>query len=123
MSAIYNPGHHSGRYVGAANDTGGLLLFHITDSSWANANNLLIAQASPIVADKYDLDQPTVTKVLLKCTSMGTSLQNNWHYDADQQAVIFDSNPPGEGDITEIHYSALAKVRVRFVLGIHMICA
>ena len=50
LSAIYNPGHHSGRYAKNANDTGGLL-FHITDSSWANSNNLqLIAQAS-VIAD------------------------------------------------------------------------
>ena len=107
LSAIYNPSHHSGRYVGAANDTGGLL-FHITDSSWANANNLqLIAEAS-IVADKYDLDQPAVESTV-EVYINGYLVQSNWVYDPDQQAVIFTSNPPGEGDITEIHYSAMAE--------------
>ena len=107
LSSIYNPNHHSGRYVGAANDTGGLL-FHITDSSWANANNLqLIAEAS-VVADKYDLDQPAVESTI-EVYINGYLVQGNWYYDAAQQAVIFDSNPPGEGDITEINYSAMAE--------------
>ena len=38
-------------------------------------------------------------------------------YDESQQAVLFTSNPPGEGDITEIHYAALAEWRVVFVLS------
>ena len=105
LSAIYNPSHHSGRYVGAANDTGGLL-FHITDSS-ANLNNLqLIAQAS-VLADKYDLDQPAVGSTVE--VYINGTVQGNWVYDESQQAVLFTSNPPGEGDITEIHYAALAE--------------
>lgn len=107
LSAIYNPSHHSGRYVGAANDTGGLL-FHITDSSWANSNNLqLIAQAS-VIADKYDLDQPAVESTV-EVYINGYLVQGNWVYDETQQAVLFTSNPPGEGDITEIHYAAMAE--------------
>ncbi len=107
LSAIYNPSHHSGRYVGAANDTGGLL-FHITDSSWANSNNLqLIAQAS-VIADKYDLDQPAVASTV-EVYINGYLVQGNWYYDEAQQAVVFDSNPPGEGDSIEITYAALAE--------------
>jgi hypothetical protein len=107
LSSIYNPGHHNGRYVGAANDTGGLL-FDITDNTWADANNLqLIAEAS-VIADKYDLDQPAVESTVEVYVN-GYFVQGNWYYDSSQQAVFFDSNPPGEGDSIEIHYSAIAE--------------
>ena len=107
MSAMYNPGHHNNRYVDAVNYTGGLL-FDIMDTSWSNANNLqLIAEAS-VVADKYDLDQPAVESTI-EVYINGYLVQGNWHYDEAQQAVVFDSNPPGEGDMTEIHYAAMAE--------------
>ncbi len=107
MSAIYDPGRHNNRYVGAANDTGGLL-FNITDTSWSNANNLqLIAEAS-VIADKYDLDQPAVESSI-EVYINGYFVQGNWYYDEAQQAVFFDSNPPGEGDTIEIRYSVLAE--------------
>ena len=107
LSSIYNPGHHSNRYVSAANDTGGLL-FNITDSSWSNANNLqLIAEAS-VIADKYDLDQQAVESTI-EVYINGYVVQGNWYYDAAQQAVFFDTNPPGEGDTIEIHYAAMAE--------------
>ncbi len=107
VSAIYNPGNHWGRYVAAANDTGGLL-FDITDSSWSNSNNLqLIAEAS-IIADMYSLDQPAVESTIEVFVN-GYPVQSNWHYDSGQEAVVFDSSPPGEGDTIRIVYSALAE--------------
>lgn len=107
LSTIYNPNHHSNRYVSAANDTGGLI-FNINDGSWSNSNNLqLIAEAS-IIADKYDLDQPAVASTIEVYVN-GFLVTSYWHYDEAQQAVIFDSNPPGEGDTIQIIYSALAE--------------
>ena len=61
------------------------------------ANNLqLIAQASLLWLTKYDLDQPAVASTV-EVYINGYLVQNIWYYDADQQAVIFDSNPPEKG--------------------------
>ena len=46
LSAIYNPSHHSGRYVGAANDTGGCCFILQTVLGRIENNLQLIAQAS-----------------------------------------------------------------------------
>ena len=39
----------------------------------------------------------------------GYLVQSNWYYDSALEAVVFDSNPPGEGDTIQINYSALAE--------------
>ena len=111
MSAIYNPNDDlNDRYQTAVAMTGGLL-FDITESStnnWSSPENIaLIAEAS-VMVDRYDLDQPAVESTI-EVTVNGYPVVGNWYYDADQQAVIFDDQAPGESDITNIQYAALAE--------------
>ena len=106
MSVIYNPNDNWGRYTYVANATGGLS-FSIYDGSWSSASNLQLLAAASIIADKYDLDNPAVESTI-HVEINGYTVSNNWHYDAAQQAVFFDSNPPGEGDTIRITYASPA---------------
>ena len=111
MSAIYNPNDDlNERYQTAVTMTDGLL-FDIHESStnnWSSPENMaLIAEASVIV-DRYDLDQPAVESTIEVMVN-GQTVEGNWYYDAEQQAVIFNDQPPGENDITNITYAALAE--------------
>ena len=117
MTAIYNPSYTDGwstyrstRYEEAVNLTGGLL-FDITNSStnnWASPSNLALLAEASVISDRYDLDQPAVESTI-EVYINGYLVQGNWYYDDVQQAVIFDTNPPGEGDSIEIVYAALAE--------------
>lgn len=111
MTAIYNPNDDSlGQYQSAVNMTGGLL-FDITNSSannWSSPSNLALLAEASVIPDKYDLDQPAVASTV-EVYINGYFVQGNWHYDEAQQAVFFDSNPPGEGDSIEIHYAGMAE--------------
>ena len=111
MTAIYNPNDDSGlRYQNAVNMTGGLL-FDITNSStnnWASPANLQLLAEASVIPDRYDLDQAAVESTI-EVYINGYFVQGNWHYDEAAQAVVFDSNPPGEGDSIEIVYAALAE--------------
>ena len=111
MSAIYNPNDDlNERYETAVTMTNGLL-FDIHESAtnnWSSPENMaLIAEASVIV-DRYDLDQPAVESTI-EVTVNGSAVEGTWYYDAEQQAVIFADQPPGENDITNITYAALAE--------------
>ncbi len=111
MTAIYNPNDDLDlRYESAVNMTGGLL-FDITNSSannWASPANLQLLAEASVITDRYNLDQPAVESSI-EVYINGYFVQGNWHYDEAQQAVFFDSNPPGEGDTIEIRYSVLAE--------------
>ena len=111
MTAIYNPNDDSGlRYQNAVNMTGGLL-FDITNSStnnWASPANLQLLAEASVIPDRYDLDQAAVESTI-EVYINGYLVQGNWHYDEVGQAVVFDANPPGEGDSIEIVYAALAE--------------
>ena len=111
MTAIYNPNDDGGgRYQNAVSMTGGLL-FDITNSSsnnWASPSNLALLAEASVIPDRYNLDQPAVASTI-EVYINGYLVQNNWYYDDAQQAVVFDSNPPGEGDSIEIVYAALAE--------------
>jgi hypothetical protein len=90
--------------------TGGLL-FDITNSSsnnWASPSNLALLAEASVIPDRYNLDQPAVESTV-EVYINGYLVQGNWYYDDAQQAVVFDSNPPGEGDTIEISYAALAE--------------
>ena len=111
MTAIYNPNDDGGsRYYNAVTMTNGLL-FDITNSSsnnWASPSNLALLAEASVIPDRYTLDQPAVASTI-EVYINGYLVQNNWYYDDAQQAVVFDTNPPGEGDSIEIVYAALAE--------------
>ena len=67
----------------------------------------LLAEAS-VIPDRYNLDNRAVAATI-EVYINGYLVQGNWHYDETEQAVVFDSNPPGEGDSIEIVYAALAE--------------
>ena len=104
MSAIVQ--ETSGRYVNSTLDTGGLL-FSIYNGNWSSANNLQLLAEASIIADKYDLDHIPVESSIEVYVN-GYLVNTNWHYDTTQNAVIFDANPPSEGDNIRISYAALA---------------
>jgi hypothetical protein len=104
MSAIVE--ETSGRYVNAVNDTGGLL-FSIYNGNWSSSNNLQLLAEASIIADKYDLDHPAVESTIEVFVN-GYQVNANWTYDTAQNAVIFDTNPPSEGDNIRIVYATPA---------------
>ena len=111
MTAIYNPNDDGGsRYYNAATSTGGLL-FDITNQSnnnWASPSNLALLAEASVIPDRYNLDNPAV-EATIEVYINGYLVQGNWVYDETEQAVVFESNPPGEGDSIEIVYAALAE--------------
>ena len=105
MSAIYNPNDDLNEsYETAVAVTDGLL-FDIHESStnnWSSPENMaLIAEAS-VMVDRYDLDQPAVESTIEVLVNGQSVEEGTWYYDAEQQAVIFAEQPPGENDITNI---------------------
>lgn len=106
MSVIYNPSNHYSRYIGVANDTGGLI-FDIRSSAWSTPLNLeLLAEAS-VISDRYDLDNLALEHTI-EVFINGYAVQSNWHYDSAANAVIFDTSPPSEGDTITINYATPA---------------
>lgn len=109
MSVIYNPNNHVGRYTGAANDTGGLI-FDIRNSNWASPSNLQLLAEASVISDQYDLGNPALEhtiQVFVNGFEVAYS-SGNWHYDSGANAVVFDQNPPQEGDTISITYAVPA---------------
>ena len=106
MSVIYNPNNHYSRYIGVANDTGGLI-FDIRSSAWTTPLNLQLLAEASVISDRYDLDNLALEGTI-EVYINGYLVQVNWHYDSAANAVIFDSSPPSEGDTITITYATPA---------------
>jgi len=96
----------SGRYVSAANDTDGLV-FSIHNGNWSSAGNLQLLAEASVIADRYDLDHQAVESTIEVFVN-GYAVTTNWYFDEAQNAVVFDANPPGEGDTITINYATPA---------------
>ena len=109
ISVIYNPNDNWGRYTSAANDTGGLI-FDIRNSNWASPSNLQLLAEASVISDQYDLENiPLEHTIQVYVNGYEVSISSgNWHYEASTNAVVFDANPPQEGDNITITYSTPA---------------
>lgn len=89
-------------YYEAVNYTGGEFLSICSD--WS-ASVEALADAS-IAMSSFTLTHSAVESSIV-VTVNGSSV-GGWHYDATSNAVIFDTNPPAEGDHVVIDYAGLA---------------
>ena len=76
-------------------------------SDWANPTNLAMLAAASIQQAAFDLSATPVEETI-KVWGNGTERLNHWHYDADDNTVVFDDGVPGEGDRVRIEYGGLA---------------
>ena len=92
-------------YWEAINTTGGVWLDICSD--WSNIESLeQLAQAS-VILDSYILDNPAIESTI-EVTVNSTPNTNDWYFDVDMNAVVFETNIPVEGDNIEIKYGELA---------------
>ena len=76
-------------------------------SDWSNIESLeQLAQAS-VILDSYILDNPAIESTI-EVTVNGIPNTNDWYFDVDMNAVVFETNIPVEGDLIDIKYGELA---------------
>ena len=98
--------YYGSRYLEAANSTGGVTLEIC--SNWATGNNLeLLAEAS-VIQNTYELENEAIEETIVVEVNGSEVAWGVWYYDASSNAVVFDSNPPQEGDSIEISYASPA---------------
>ena len=92
-------------YWEAINATGGIWLDICSD--WSNIESLeQLAQAS-VILDSYILDNPAIESTIEVAVN-GIPNINDWYFDMDMNAVVFETNIPVEGDHIDIKYGELA---------------
>ena len=92
-------------YWEAVNATGGIFMSFCSD--WTSPQNLQMLAEASVILDSYPLDNQAVENSIEVFVN-GNPVTSGWHYDAGLNAVVFDSNPPEEGDHIRITYSAVA---------------
>ena len=71
-------------------------------------NNLeLLAEAS-VIQNTYELENEAIEETIVVEVNGSEVAWGVWYYDASSNAVVFDSNPPQEGDSIEISYASPA---------------
>lgn len=92
-------------YWEAVNYTDGVFLSICSD--WSNPSNLeLLAEAS-VISDSYPLDYQAAGTTIEVYVN-GQLVTTDWHYDPALNSVVFDANPPAEGDSILIQYGEVA---------------
>jgi len=78
-------------------------------SDWANAANLeLLAEAS-VIPNSYPLEEIPVEETLTVSVNGEEVSSSDWSYDEGSNSVIFDMNPPVEGDEISISYATFGE--------------
>ena len=90
-------------YWDAVNATGGVFMSFCAD--WTSPQNLQLLAEASVIMDSYPLDNPAVNGSIEVYVN-GTLVTTGWHFDQSLNSVIFDTNPPEEGDRIRIVYSA-----------------
>jgi len=93
-------------YWDAVNATGGVFMSFC--ANWTNPQNLQLLAEASVIMDSYPLDNPAVDGSIEVYVN-GTEVPSGWHYDESLNSVVFDSNPPEEGDHIRIVYSAVSQ--------------
>jgi hypothetical protein len=89
-------------YVDATNYTNGVFL-SICDS-WSDPANLQLLAETSVLLDAYPLDYGAVEETINVQVNGYPVSDAYWHYDANTQSVMFDSNAPQEGSSVTISY-------------------
>jgi len=89
-------------YWDATNATGGVFMSFC--SNWTSPQNLQMLAEASVVLDSYPLDN-TAVPGSIEVYVNGNEVTSGWHFDADLNSVVFDSNAPEEGDHIRIVYS------------------
>ena len=76
-------------------------------SDWTSPQNLQMLAEASVILDSYPLDNTAVANSIEVYVN-GTQVTSGWHFDEALNAVVFDTNPPEEGDHIRITYSAVA---------------
>jgi hypothetical protein len=90
-------------YWDAVNATGGVFMSFCAD--WTSPQNLQMLAEASVIMDSYPLDNPGVDGSIEVYVN-GTQVTTGWHFDQNLNSVVFDTNPPEEGDHIRIVYSA-----------------
>lgn len=98
--------YYGGRYLDAANGTDGITLEIC--GSWATSSNLeLLAEAS-VIQNTYELSNEAIEETIVVTVNGSVVNSGRYHYEAGSNSVVFDNNPPEEGDTISIEYAAPA---------------
>jgi hypothetical protein len=89
-------------YVDATNYTNGVFL-SICDN-WSDPANLQLLAETSVLLDAYPLDHGAVEETIQVSVNSYPVSDQYWHYDANTQSVMFDSNAPQEGSSVTITY-------------------
>lgn len=92
-------------YMEAVDATGGVYLNICND--WASSSNLADLAEASVFQDTYELSRTPYTDSI--SVEVNSSYRTTgWSYDATQNAVVFTTRIPTEGDTVDIHYSGNA---------------
>lgn len=92
-------------YYQATNASNGVFLSICGD--WSNSSSLQQLAEASVVADSYPLDHDAVEETIEVFVN-GVSVPAGWYYDPSSNSVIFEANPPEEGDTIKITYAVYA---------------
>ena len=73
-------------------------------SDWTSPQNLQMLAEASVILDSYPLDNTAVPGSIQVYVN-GTEVTSGWHFDSDLNSVVFDTDPPEEGDHIRIVYS------------------
>ena len=92
-------------YWEVANATSGVFLDFCSD--WSSPENLEVLAEASVLTDSYPLEKPAVAETIAVFVN-GAMETEGWFYDRDLNSVVFDENPPLEGDDVVIRYGERA---------------
>ena len=92
-------------YYQAVSATEGVFLSICSD--WASPSNLAMLAAASIQQAAFELSATPAPSTIHVYVN-GTEREDNWHYDASDNTVVFDDGIPTEGDNVRIEYGGLA---------------
>ena len=90
-------------YWDAVNATGGVFMSFCSD--WTSPQNLQMLAEASVIMDSYPLDNPAVPGSIEVYVN-DVEVTSGWHFDQSLNSVVFDTNPPEEGDHIRIVYNA-----------------
>ncbi len=77
-------------------------------SNWTSPQNLQMLAEASVLLDTYGLDNPAVGSTIVVYVN-GVEVTSGWHFDEGMNSVVFDTDPPDEGDHIRIVYSTIAQ--------------
>lgn len=75
-------------------------------SDWATPSNLSMLAAASVQMEAYELGA-TAAPSTIKVYVNGTERLSGWHYDSDDNTVVFDEGIPEEGDNVRVTYGGV----------------